>query len=298
MAKKDLAKTILRTLIYADIFDYPLKREEIGKWLIGSKIINYKLQIINQLQNSKLIKKKNGYYFLKERENIINIRLQRESYAKEKLKLAKKITSILKIIPTIQLIGITGALAMNNTKKDDDIDLFIITSANFLWTTRFFTTMIVEFTGLRRHRGEYIANDKICLNMFVDDEHLEVPKKEQDLFAAHEVLQMKPIFQRKSIYPKFLTANKWVNKYLPNAYNEMILTTKPKDTSGVARWTPPRWRNQMGIIENLLKNFQLWYMRNHRTSEVIKDGIIRFHPHDARKWVLEEYHKKLSLYGL
>ncbi len=30
-------KAVFRTLVYADIFDYPLKLEEIGKWTIKVK---------------------------------------------------------------------------------------------------------------------------------------------------------------------------------------------------------------------------------------------------------------------
>ncbi|MEK6845849.1 MAG: hypothetical protein AABY26_03765, partial [Nanoarchaeota archaeon] len=140
----------------------------------------------------------------------------------------------------------------------------------------------------------------ICLNMFVDEDHLEIPQKEQDLFSAHEVVQMKPLFDRENTYKKFLITNQWVKKYLQNSYKEITSARSGKDTSEVAKqrfrllgW----WRNQMNIfilLENFLKSFQLWYMKSRRTSEIINDGIIRFHPHDARIWILKKYSERIE----
>ena len=54
--------------------------------------------------------------------------------------------------------------------------------------------------------------------MFVTERGMSVPQNERDLFSAHEVLQMEPVFVRKNIYKKFLQANSWVKAYLPNAW--------------------------------------------------------------------------------
>ncbi|OGG14770.1 hypothetical protein A2773_04105 [Candidatus Gottesmanbacteria bacterium RIFCSPHIGHO2_01_FULL_39_10] len=285
MKKNKSKEAILKTLIYSDIFDYPLTRQEIQKWVIQYNNLTID-QFNNELKKIKNIQIKNGYYFLKGRDNIVSLRKQREKYSQGKLAIALKAASLLKIIPSIRLIGITGALAMNNTKKDDDIDLFIITKKNLLWTTRFLATIILELAGLRRHPEVAIASDKICLNMFMDEEFLEIPEKERDLFSAHEVLQMKSIMNKNNTYYKFLLANSWVKKYLPNAFDEEIkkmeiekLRVKNKKNLTI-----------LNILEALLKRFQLWYMHKHRTSEVIRQGMIRFHPQDARKWILDRYH--------
>lgn len=47
-------------------------------------------------------------------------------------------------------------------------------------------------------------------------------------------------------------------------------------------------------LEALARWLQLKYMAPRRTTEVIESGRIRFHPHDARKWVLKEYKKRLK----
>lgn len=278
---------ILETIIYADIFDYPLTKEEINYWLIPSKT-----------HHSKLIEQKEEYYFLRGRRKIINLRKKRFKYSKKKYEIAKNVAKILKLIPTIKLVGITGALAMSNADKDEDIDLLIITQRDTLWTTRFIATLTLDLLGKRRKPNQNKVANKICLNMFVDEDHLKIPNKEQDLYTAHEVLQMKPIWEKDNIYQKFLSQNQWVKKYLPNAYKELLLKNKPQDTSGVAGWTPPRWRNQERVLEVFLKKFQLWYMKNRRTKEIIKEGAVRFHPQDARVWIMDKYRKKLEAFNL
>ncbi|MBI2611766.1 hypothetical protein HYW54_03420 [Candidatus Gottesmanbacteria bacterium] len=272
----------LKTIIYADIFDYPLTKEEINYWLIPSKS-----------QNSSLIEEKEGFYFLKGRKKIINLRKLRNKYSKKKYEIATTIIETLKLIPTIKLIGITGALSVDNSDKNDDIDLFIITQKNTLWTTRFLATLMLDILRVRRKPYQNEIANKICLNMFVDENHLKIPPKEQDLYTAHEVLQMKPLWEKDNIYQKFLSQNQWVKKYLPNAYKPKD-TSDGKDTSEVSEGLLGWWRKQQSLLETLLKKLQLWYMKNRRTTEIINEGIIRFHPQDARIWIMEKYRKKLK----
>lgn len=289
------SRAILKTLIYADLFDYPLTEEEIWKRVIKVKSPQHQsvwgrrqTEVKSTIKNLKLIQEKDGLYFLKEREKIVALRQRRKKWSEEKLKIAKKIASFLRFIPTIKLIGITGALAIDNVKEDDDIDLFVVTSQGLLWTTRLLATFLTEVTGRRRHPGETNVADKICLNMFVDEDHLSVPSFERDLFSAHEVVQMKPLYDKGDTYQKFLQANLWVKDYLPNGIGiKNALKTPEKSV-----------RPYFSVVEKIFKNFQLWYMGKRRTTEVITDGVIRFHPQDARKWVLKKYHQRLSDLGL
>lgn len=295
-----LSRAILKTLIYADLFDYPLTEEEIWKRIIKIKNIIKNLSRVKS-RNLKIIKYKNGFYYLRGREEIVALRQKREKWSEEKLKIAKKIAAFLQFIPTIKLIGITGALAIDNVKEDDDIDLFIVTSQGLLWTTRLLATFLIEVTGRRRHPDETIINDKICLNMLVDEKHLAVPPSERDLFSAYEVIQMKLLYEKDDTYQKFLQANLWVKDYLPNAIGIKNALKTPRGWQAESHDSPEvegLVKRLFDFLERFLKSFQLWYMRKRRTSEVIKDGIIRFHPQDARKWVLKKYNQRLINLGL
>lgn len=275
------------TVAYADIFSYPLTSDDIYYWFI--RTIPKRNIIRRQIKGIQAI---GSYRVLRGRQPIIAIHARRERYAQKKWEFAKKAGWYLRCIPTIQLVGVTGGLAMRNTDLKDDIDLFIITSRGALWTSRMFAVLLMSILGKRRRPGDTDVENKICLNMFMSEESLQLPKQEQDLFSAHEVLQMEPLWSREDTYKKFLTANKWVKKFLPVAWGikKHGYNMHPKMThwwtyGGV--WT-------LRMIEEPARAVQLWYMRNRRTIEVLTRSTIRFHPQDARTRVKREYEKRLA----
>jgi hypothetical protein len=292
-----MEKAILRTLAYADIFDYPLTEEEIWRWMIGEQATsNRQKEIEKRLkENSYLlshISYRQGFYSLKGRENIVALRKKRERFSASKLKLAEKVAGILRLIPWVKMVGVTGALAMKNSDKEDDIDLLIITSKNRLWLTRGLVVSFLRLTGLYRRPGK--IKNKICPNMLLDENHLAIPKKERDLFSAHEVCQLRPIFVRENTYSRFLQENSWAKKFLPNALDLKILKGKTsKNNKLITNYQLPiTW------LEAFARKLQLSYMQSRRTNEVVEPGRIRFHPEDAREWVLKEYKERLNNLGI
>ena len=285
MDSKKIKSAVLKTIAYADIFDFPLKEEEVFKFLIETR--TSKAQVagcLEELVKAKKISSISGFYFLPDRGKIVVMRRKREKYSVRKLKIARKAAKFIKIFPSVKLIGLTGALAVSNSKKDDDIDFLIVTSGNLLWTTRFLTTVILSVLGLKRKRNATSVADKICLNMFIDESSLSF--SDHNLFLAHEILQLSPIYQKDDIYQKFLQKNIWVLKFLPN-------------------WPFPKTKEQFLLnkkitlklflaIEKLLKKAQLVYMYPHITTEKISDKLLKFHPRDMRKIVLSKYQQKIK----
>lgn len=207
-------KAILKTLSYADVFSYPLTSKEIHLFLIGQKI--NLTDLTKELKDLKNFSQNRGFFYLKNQEKIFYLRQKRKKYSREKLKIAQKITGWLKLIPWIKMVGITGNLAMNNADVNDDIDLLILTSKNRLWLSRLAAILITELLGVRRRPGQKLVANKICLNMFLDEAHLKIPSKEQNLITAHEICQLKPLFSRNNFYQKFIQQNQWSAKFLPN----------------------------------------------------------------------------------
>lgn len=273
----------LATIAYADIFNFPLRREELRRWLIFS---------VNPAKPGKEAEIENGLYVLKGRKSIVKTRLERAKAIPLKYEIAKKMAGLLKLIPTVKLVGVTGGLAMGNADAKDDIDFFIITSTGALWFTRFFATLIMEFTGRRRHPKEKEVGNSICLNMFMTENHLEISEKDRDLFSAHEVLQMTPVWERGGAYAAFISNNNWVRKFLPNAWKASIRMVEDKNEVTVNE------NIFVNIVEPLFKRLQLRYMKNHRTTEIITDTVIRFHPHDARVWIREELGRRLRRFNI
>ena len=209
-----LQKAILKTLSYTDIFDYPLTLPELHQFLIEQKASINDLE--KALTETKEVTQDGQFFFLKKRLKIVQIRQKRFEWSQNKLKIAQKVAKYLKLIPFIKMVAVTGNLAMNNAEQKDDIDLLIVTNQNRLWLTRLLTVFLVELVANRRRPKDQEVEDKICLNMFLAENYLSLPKKEQDLFSAHEVFQAKLLWEKERTYQKFLKANQWAQKYLPN----------------------------------------------------------------------------------
>lgn len=300
-------KAILKTIIYSDIFDFPLKKEEIWAYLSvenGKRIGREKFyKILNELTNSKkaYLRKINDLYCLKGRENIVLIREQREKESRGKILAAQKISKFLSFIPTIKLIGLSGSLSLKNSKKDDDIDLFIIVRKNTLWASRLIFVLVLDLFRKRRRKKSKNISNKFCLNMFIDESSLSFLNERQDLYTAREIVQMKPIFERGNTYEKFITANLWVSRFLPNSLDRRT-KQNPSASSGQATQNNTEERFSLvsclvlffSVLEYPSKKFQLWYMRKNITTETISDKFLAFHPFDHRKKILKEFSKKLK----
>lgn len=266
----------MATVAYADIFEYPLTTSEIRYWFIKKKAVFFPISNIEHIDE---------YFFLRGKKSLVLQRKKRQEASIKKWTIAKNIGKWLRYVPSVQLVGVTGGLAMNNADSCDDIDLFFITKKDTVWTTRLFCTLIVDFLGIRRKPGNTSVANKVCLNMFMSEDTLRIPKKEQDLFSAHEVLQMVPLWERNDMYAIFLKNNNWVKSFLPNAWQQKKPVKKTFFTIHYSLFT---------IVEPLMKIMQLWYMKHHRTTEVISDSVLRFHPRDARVWVKEALGKRLK----
>lgn len=280
-----MEKAVLKTLIYANIFEYPLKGYEVYKWLIGRETTLIKVEkALNRLLKKKKIQNFADYFFLKNRKRLIVVRKRRYKYSQKFLIKARLLTQVLKIIPWIKLVGISGGLAVDNSEKRDDIDLFLITDKNRIWISRILAVGIFDLLGVRRkfEMTPKQASAKFCLNTILDEDHLEQGFK--DLYTAHEVLQMKLLWARGGIYTKFLSDNNWAFEFLPN-WTSKVNYSKIKKDQGL---------KIIDLLEILARFFQLKLMKTPIGLERIEEGGLYFHPLDKRAEILKEYNKKLA----
>ena len=272
---------IVSALCYANIFDYPLTREEVITWL--PYIRRYSSRSLNTIYGS-----------LCPSRRLFEIRKKRGEWSAGKWTRAQRVARLLQYIPTILLVGVTGGLTRSNAKIQDDIDVFIITSPKTLWVTRAIATLTLDCFRLRRRPADTNVQNLVCLNMFMTEDGLSVAKKERDLFTAHEVLLMTPIFDRNGAYKRFFIANRWVKTFLPNAWEEkcrMKRKKSRKNSFGI-------WHLAFSIFEPLARVVQLWYMRKRRSTEIVTDTVIRFHPRDARSWIKRKLGERLTRFNV
>lgn len=287
-------RSILKTLLYADIFNYPLAKIEIFKFLIEQKITE-KFLFKNLLLKNKFIEYKNGFYFISGRKEIVLLRKKRKKISKEKFKKVKKIINKITFFPTIKLIAISGALSMQNSDEEDDIDLFVISSKNFAWTSRFVLILSLILLGVYRNKKSKDYKDKICLNMIIDKNNMVFDKKNQNLYAAHEIMQMIPLFDRDNTYKEFIEGNSWYKKFLPNAIKVKKIYLK-KTSNFFDNFLVSFL--QLILLEQLLRLLQRKYMGKGVTRETVENGFLALHPFDYKSYTLSLYKKKLNIYKL
>jgi len=214
------------------------------------------------------------------------VKSQRSKVSLDKMARVRKYLDFISRLPQIRLIGFSGSVAMLNAKNKDDVDLFIITARNRIWTVRFIVNFAAWAFGLKRKRYEVQAQNKVCLNLFFDESSLFIPKKYHSNYMAHEVLQMVPILDVNRSYRRFLLRNDWVLEFFPNVRLKRYL---PHHSSSVVRETNSRTDTSFvhfgNVLEAILKKMQLIYMSKPRGDERIERGQLWFHPRDYGRTV-------------
>jgi predicted nucleotidyltransferase len=256
------------SLLYHDIFDYPLTFNELIKWR-GSKKIKNNPPIT--------VSCKNDFYFLEGKEGIVLKRLLRRRISNKKLIIARKIGQMLRLIPTVKMVAVTGALAMENADENSDIDLLIVTKRKTLWLTRLITLFLFSLFRIPvRRYNDKNPKDKLCLNMWLDESNLAWKKKERNIYTAHEIAQIKPLLNKDKTYENLLSKNKWIKDYWPNAVriSKEIRSSKQN-------------KSFLSVFESIAFQLQYQYMKSKITREKITKTRALFHPNDWGKIVLQ-----------
>jgi hypothetical protein len=248
-----MREQILLTLRYFDLFDYPLKKEEIWQWLIGHQntrtqehqnTLYYEGtgQAENQvtqrrgrigdaesvskedmnrelkfLLEEKLVEGKEGFYFLQGRGEIIEIRKKREEISLGKIKKAERVSRILALIPGVKMMAVCSNLGYLNADEEADIDFFIVAEKGKIWSVRFWSTLTMKLLRQRPQRGK--TRNKICLSYFVTEDNLNLEAtaiSEVDYHLVYLVAQYLLIYDENNYWEVFVQENRWLNKFLPN----------------------------------------------------------------------------------
>jgi len=203
------------------------------------------------------------------------------------------------------MVAISGSLAMNNPKKESDIDLLIISKSGRIWTCRGLVTLFCHLIGQRRH-GK-LTQDRICLNHYLTNNSLKIPFR--SLYNAQTYVHLVPILEiEKGIYRKFQKANQWINQYLsfcPRKERGYLKIIKLNSLFTFTRRLREFFLNERigDWLESILRKFQekrikkdpLTYQSGGRV--VFDDNQLEFHPDSPEKEVLKKYNLKMKGLG-
>lgn len=203
-----VAEAILRTLTYADLYDYAMTLDEIHRYLIGCAATPAQIQFALD-DKSRLdgrVARGSEFITLAHRENLRAVRSARRNLSEKLWRAARRYARWVSYLPFVRMVAVTGALAVDNAPAGDDIDFLIITAPGHLWTARGLVVMIVRFARL--------FGDHLCPNYLITERALYFD--EQNLYSAHEIVQAVPLYGN-DLFRHYRSVNRWAEEFLPNA---------------------------------------------------------------------------------
>lgn len=291
-SRTDLPTALRQTMLYADVFNYPLTAPEVHRFLINvSAALPTVAAALQAESDGDLIERSGPWYFLRGRREVVEMRERRAQVAAWKWRQARRYGAHIAALPFVRFVGVTGSLAMDNAEAHEDIDYFIVTAPGRLWLTR---GLVVLLTRLAAAGGV-----ELCPNYLVTGTNLEL--RQQDLFSAHELAQMAPL-AGATIYQRFLERNPWAARRLPNAFPHPAAASIAHP-GRVLRWAEGLLGTTVGSrIEDWERERKVRKLLQRAARE---GGAVAFTPHeckghfgDRNRQVAVAYRERLDRFGV
>jgi len=217
----------IEPIIYGDIFDFPPTLEEIWRYC---PLPLTREQLSRRLDDNgptnpvaHLVNCRDGFYHLRGREEIIELRRQRKENSREIWKRARKVAGRIQYIPFIRAMAVTGSLTTDNADEDGDPDFLVITARNRIWTVFFFLGTIQRLNSVQT----------LCPNFYISEHSLQITP--MDFYNAREVTQAIPLTGFE-LYKRFLEVNRWVTDFVPNFRHEAHREERPLPRHGLLQF--------------------------------------------------------------
>lgn len=294
-----LQRAILEALAYSDIFEHPLRIDELHRYLPIRADVDALSAVLLSLYG--FVDRRDDLYFLMGREEIVEIRKGRETRSKKLLPLAVRWGKILGSLPFVRMVALTGSLAVLNLSKNSDFDYMLVTAKGRVWTARLFAVALNRLAGLFGYT--------LCPNLIVSETALEWPL--HDLYSARELVQMIPITGMDA-YDRLMRANEWAWDFLPNANLSLRGERSSAWQSPPLNWRLLRrsLRWLLAVTESCLRSklgehFEQWEMTRkiNRFSKqpgfgeetIFTADLCQGNFHHHRKWTREVFEERLSV---
>lgn len=202
-----LDASLVRSLLYFDIFSYPLTAPELFRACSVAGICLGQVQerLTTLVQNGS-IGEQDGYYYVDQGPEKIARRLKGNALAEQRLVKAYQVSKLIGKFPYVRAVMLSGSLSKDYMEEDSDIDYFIVTEPGRLWICRTLLILYKKIILLNSH-------ENFCVNYFVDTDHLEIEDK--NIFTATEVSFVVPTYNYE-VYQAFREQNTWSREIYPH----------------------------------------------------------------------------------
>ncbi len=308
----DLEESILRTLCWFSVFNYPLTAFEVWKWLIDPSRPYELVEVYRVLEVSPWLAQRfhcsDGYYMLAGCGAVaqhVETRHERFLDAVRKFKKLRRASLFFQLLPGVRAVGAVNTLAWWHTKETSDIDLFIVTKPGFIWSTRFFLVIPFALLGMRPHHhseeddGHEGVLDPFCFSFFATRRAIQLESLRHgslDYYLAFWTKSIVPIFDKDQVFDEVSRINTWTDRVLPNGkYRKVHHAHAPAEI--------PALPIQMKLLEPWFRWFQqrrfpesIRSIANVDSRVVVTDDMLKFHENDRRAQFMSVYEESLQRY--
>lgn len=295
-----LREAILKTLVYFDLFDYPLTSLEVWRFLYapGSGEVEFEkvLAALDLLLTEKKLDIKNGFYFLPERAPIVEVRATRYALSFEKYRRAKLVSAMLSLLPGVRAITLGNTMAWRHARAQSDLDFFIITSPKRIWTTRILAVLPTAVFGVRP-KADSQSKNAVCLSFFAAEDALNLRSLmiPGDIYLPYWIASIVPLTASPGVFEKFKNENSWIKEYLPNIFFREPVKGIKKVPFTAALALPQ-------IFERIAKKAQIRafpqnikkLLAQEGTGVIASDQYLKFHTDDRREFIRDAWRAKVT----
>jgi hypothetical protein len=292
----DLKAHVIKTLLYYDIFNYPLKSEEVFQFLGTNSITEDDVRTtLDALTKDLIVYKFDNLYGLHPNESYIYRRVKGNEQAEKYLLIAQKQAKLISRFPFVRAVLASGSLSKGYMDEKSDIDFFIITTPHRLWIAR---------TSLVLYKRLFLggSHKHFCVNYFVDEDHLEI--EEKNLFTATELATVIPLYGAQE-YNSLINSNGWLIDFFPNYIARSTENVSVSATKGFKKILEKLINACFAMdIESYFKNLTLKRWKKLYENEYSKDDFdIAFksktyasknHPRHLQRKIMDTYTEKVK----
>ena len=297
LEQRNLEDEVIRTLLYFDIFRYPLKADEVFRFLRSNGVgLDHVKDALDELVTQRKVFRFENLYSLHNDIRNVERRIRGNDRARKLSPFAQRRGRLISKFPFVRAVMASGSFSKDYMDEHSDLDFFVVTEPGKLWIARTLLVLFKRVAFLNSHKY-------FCINYYVDEEHLEI--EEKNLFTATELATLIPLFNTP-VYETLLASNPWIRQVFPNFTPRLAVRSLSNRTPVIKRLAevvlrPFATRLERACMRLTLQRFHRMYRNDYSETEFgiafkSKNYTSKNHPKNYQRKVMEQYDEKLRHY--
>jgi len=319
-------KDVLRIIAFHDVFGFPITAEEVFAIVsarkanrvskhehrlasgdVGERVDGWSgkqrqrsllstFLELEQMVESGILETEEVFYCLRGRKEIIQQRKMRYSESLRKMLKSQKWIRLLLRLPFVANVLYAGSVAMENAKRDSDIDLVIVSKKGRVWSARFFVNTMLALASMRVYGRHWVGKTifRYVLRLFGLEKNtitINCSRGRNTLCTA--------FFIDETIDPKTVLSDDpqfqfWVDRWVSMRVKSVRLTKMKGLFEFVISIIPERlirWVQERVLMPRNLRE----RAEKHNGDVVLNDWMIKLHFVDRRREHERSYAHRLRV---